>query len=316
MFISKGIYLVSQQQNVTAFDLDQQAYLSARDADYVQLLAHAAKSSRTSPFQVQRAFRKMAKSHSKLNMVEFVRHGLHHTDRVTDAQRETYISNDLHWPITHLCCHNGWQGVAEDKILAATMLTAGGVPVPNTVGVIDRSQRLFPGVRKIDTVDALREVVLANIDGGLFGKIVEGMVSFGVFSIEHADQNQITCYGQGPVTYETFFNDFIGTNSYVLQRVLNNHSSVAQYSSALATVRMVNLITDQGVYCPCAIIKLPQGKNIADAFWRPGNLACEVDFDTGQIKTVSRRLGMEVEFLDDHPDTPGLMGLPLPYWMN
>lgn len=305
---------MSSQGKFTAAELDRQEYLSAREPDYAQLLAHAAKSSSTSVFQVQRAFRKMAKSHSRLNMVEFVRTGLYHTDRFTDGQRETYISNDLHWPITHLCCHNGWNSVAEDKALAATLLTAGGVPVPDTVGVIDRSQRLFPGLRKIDTVESLREVVLANLDGGLFGKIVEGMVSFGAFKIKHADQDQITCYGQEPVSYETFLNDFVGSNSYVLQRVLKNHSSIDRFCSALATVRMVNLITDQGVYCPLAIIKLPQRKNIADAFWRKGNLACEVDYDSGQIKTVARRTKMEVEYLEDHPDNPGLMGMDLPHW--
>lgn len=76
---------------------------------------------------------------------------------------------------------------------------------------------------------------------------------------------------------------------------------------------MINLVTDKGVLCPVSVLKLPQAGNIADAFWRPGNLACDVDIETGRIRTVARR-GIEMEYLEDHPDTPGLMGLELPFW--
>ena len=305
---------MTAQKMISAAELDQQNYLAARDNDTVQLLAHAARSSGRSAFQVQRDFRQMAKSPSKLNLVEFVRFGLQHSDRFTDDQRSAYISNDLHWPIAHACCHQGWNSVAEDKVLAETMMKAADIPVPETVAVIDRSPRLYPGLQKIDNASSLREVVLNNLDSGLFGKITEGMVSFGTFRIENADEHQITCAGRDPVDYETFLTDVVGSNAYVVQKVLHNHSALSNYASALATVRMVNLVTDDGVYCPVAIIKLPQGDNIADAFWRPGNIACEIDVDTGQIKTVTRRGEMDVEYLQDHPETEGLMGLQLPHW--
>ncbi|WP_420584085.1 sugar-transfer associated ATP-grasp domain-containing protein [Ruegeria sp.] len=90
--------------------------------------------------------------------------------------------------------------------------------------------------------------------------------------------------------------------------------SIDKYASALATVRMVNLVRENDVFCPMAVIKLPQGENIADAFWRPGNIACSINVESGKIETVTRRADMEVEFLEDHPETDGLMGLQLPFW--
>ncbi|EAQ26693.1 sugar-transfer associated ATP-grasp domain-containing protein [Roseovarius sp. 217] len=305
---------MNSQNAMSAAALDEKSYLSARDSTHKDLLIYAARKSGRSVFQIQREFNRMAKSHSRLNMVEYVRNGLYRYDDHTDAERAAYISNDLHWPITHACNNQLWAGAAEDKAVAGTLMALGGVAVPNTLAVIDRSGRLYPGLTKISTPEAMRNLVLANLDNGLFGKIVNGMVSFGAFRIETADATHLSCTGHAPMTYESFLNDFIGTNAYLLQSTLTNHSDLSDYASALATVRMVNMVSDDGVYCPLAIIKLPQGANIADAFWRPGNIACEVDVATGKILTVAQRDGPEVTFHQDHPHTPGLMGRTLPHW--
>ncbi|QGX98662.1 hypothetical protein EI983_10420 [Roseovarius faecimaris] len=274
---------------------------------------HAARNSGKSVFQIQREFRQMAKSDSRINMVEYIRFGLYRSENFTDEERAAYISNDLHWEITHRCNNRGWSAVAEDKALAGLMLSSGGVPVPDSIAVIDTTARTFPGLRKISSADALRDL-LQNEEGSVFGKIVDGMVSFGAFRIDHADDTHLHCAGQPPMTYDHFFEAFVAGHSYLLQRTLTNHSHFAPYCSALATVRMVNMVRADGVFCPIAIIKLPQGENIADAFWRPGNLACEVDVQTGEILTVAERTGLEVSFHDDHPSVPGLKGLTLPHW--
>lgn len=145
-------------------------------------------------------------------------------------------------------------------------------------------------------------------------KIVDDMISFGAFRVEVADGTHLTCTGIDPMTHDAFLRDFVADNAYVLQRNLTNHPELARYAPALATVRMVGMVTDDQVFCPLAIIKLPQGNNIADTFWRPGNLASEVDVATGRIVTVAERAGLEVAFHDDHPQGPGLMGLQLPHW--
>lgn len=300
--------------NISAAELDKANYLSVRDTDHKDLLIYAARNSGRSVLQIQREFRQMAKSHSRLNMVEYIRHGLFRHDDFTDGQRAAYISNDLHWDITHMCNNRSWTTVAEDKVLAGTLLSVGGVPVPDALAVIDTSPRTYPGLAKIATTDQLRALVVANIQGGLFGKIVDGMVSFGAFRIESADATHLTCAGHAPMTYDSFMTDFVAGNAYVLQRNLANHPDIARYAPALATVRMVNMVSDGSVYCPLAVIKLPQGNNIADAFWRSGNLACEVDVATGKIRTISQRAALEVDFHDDHPETPGLKDLTLPHW--
>ncbi|MGJ8545251.1 MAG: sugar-transfer associated ATP-grasp domain-containing protein [Sulfitobacter sp.] len=293
---------------------DYAAYLAARDLPASALLLHASKASGQSLFQIGRDFKAMARSPSRLNLAEYLRHGLHLPDKQDPALRAAYISNDLHWPITHKCNNQSWSGVAEDKIVAATMLQAAQVAVPQNLAVIDRSARVYPGVHKISDAVALRTFLAAQSTGEIFGKIVDGMVSFGAFRIESADAQGLCLSGKPPMTYEAFMEEQIGGNAYVLQHKLNNHPQLTPFASALCTVRMVNMIEEDGVFCPVAVIKLPQGDNIADAFWRPGNLACAVNAQSGQIETVSCRNGPEVAFLEDHPAQAGLMGMTLPHW--
>jgi hypothetical protein len=299
---------------LSAAQRDEQDYLVARESTPQELLVYASRKSGLSVMQIMRDFKIMAASHSRLNMVEYVRHGLFDFDKHDAIARGQFISNDLHWGITHTCNNRGWSTVAEDKILAETILKAGGIPVPETVAVIDTSPRVYPGIHKIINAEALRDFVMSDLGDGLFGKIVDGMVSFGAFRIDSADETYLKCAGQDPVTYATFMNTIVAGNSYVVQRKLSNHAAFAKYCSAIATVRMVNLVTNDGVHVPLSIVKLPQGDNIADAFWRPGNLASEVDVTTGQVKTIALREGPEVTFMDDHPTHSGLMGLILPHW--
>jgi hypothetical protein len=298
----------------TAEQQDKQDYLAARESTQQELLVYAAKTSGRSVMQIMRDFKTMSTSHSRLNLVEYVRHGLFDADRHDAAARALFISNDRHWDITHTCNNQGWATVAEDKMLAETMLKAGGVPVPETIAVIDKSPRIYPGVRKITTAEELKDLVTFDLGDGLFGKIVGGMVSFGAFRIDAADATHLTCAGQEPVTYAAFMDNVVAGNAYVVQRKLSNHPDIAKYCSSLATVRMVNLVKDDGVFVPMAIIKLPQGKNIADAFWRPGNLASEVDVTSGRVKTVAQRADPVVALMDDHPEQSGLMGMTLPHW--
>ena len=62
---------------MTIAEQDEANYLSARDSSHADLLAYAAKQSGRSVLQIQREFGQMSKSHSQLNMVEYVRNGLY-----------------------------------------------------------------------------------------------------------------------------------------------------------------------------------------------------------------------------------------------
>ncbi|MEM9318717.1 MAG: sugar-transfer associated ATP-grasp domain-containing protein [Pseudomonadota bacterium] len=293
---------------------DQEAYDKARQASTQDLLVHAARASGLSPLQIQKDAARVAAMPGRLQLWEYVRLGLFHPDRFAEDERAAFIANELHWPIVAKINDSGWTSAAEDKALSDTLLRASGVPVPQTLGVIDRvSGRVYPGHRKVTGVDGLREMLAEAGGARVFCKIVKGMVSFGAMRIDGHDDTHIQLAGQPPVTYGDFLEKIVGQEAYLCQKEVINHPKIAEYAAALATVRVVNLVTPNGVRTPRAVIKLAQGDNIADAFWRDGNLACDIDVATGRIQTVAAR-GIEMRYLDDHPERAGLMGLVLPHW--
>ena len=305
---------MTTQTLTPAEENDRSAYEQVDNGTLNDMLAYAAKKTGRSVVKLGVEFSRMSRGEGKINISEYMRWGLFYEDRYTEEQRAQFISNDAHWPIAHACNEKGWSSAAEDKILAGTILKAGGVAVPETVAVIDTSARIYPGINKVSTPDELRDLILDIGTKKLFGKIIDGMVSFGAFKVEDADQAHITCAGQSPMTYADFMSSYLGDNGYLLQKTLENHEDIAPYCSALATVRMVNLVQADRVDCPIAVISMPQGDQIADTLWRSGNIACEIDTDSGEIKTVVTRDGPEIAFLDDHPSIAGWMGKKLPHW--
>ncbi len=302
------------QSPINAVQRDQHDYFGGPELSLNDMLVYVARKSGRSPLQIGREFNALNKSFRKVSIAEYVRWGLYDTSRFDDAARAEFISNDVHWPMVHTVNEPGWQACAEDKVMASTILAAGGVAVPDTIAVIDTSQRIYPGMPKIATAERLRDVILGCGTTQLFGKMLGGMVSFGAFRVLDADQTHITCDGHAPMTYDTFLDEFLGGHSYLLQRRLDNHGDLDPYASGLATVRMVNLVRSDDILCPVCIVSMPQGSNVADTLWRPGNIACHVDFASGKIRTIVRRNGHDIDFLPDHPDAAGLMGRALPHW--
>tara|TARA_B110000908_G_C10187114_1_gene418529 strand:- start:179 stop:574 length:396 start_codon:yes stop_codon:yes gene_type:complete len=62
-------------------------------------------------------------------------------------------------------------------------------------------------------------------------------------------------------------------------------------------------------------MKLPQQGNVADNFWRSGNVLCDLDIDTGEIRNiVTAQDGKRITH-DALPDSARqLIGEKLPHW--
>ncbi len=305
---------MSAHSEKAAFEMDQATFAGRKAADDSTLLAYAAKESGRSVMDITLSFRKLAKSVGRVTLTEYIRYGLYRTDRHDAASAAAFIGDAHHWPLAHTCNDTTWNAAAEDKALANLILGSGGVAVAETLAVFDISLRSYPGVPKVATADALRDVILAHGGKDIFAKMLGGMVSFGALRVIQADADTVHCLGHEPMGWANLVHDVIGERPYLFQRELRNDPALTPYAGALATVRSVNMMGPDGVQAPYAAIKMPQGTNVADAFWRPGNLACAVDVATGRITSIARRGEFEIEYLDDHPENPGLMGFTLPHW--
>ena len=286
-----------------------------QSADY---LRHAARTSGRSPVSLAMEFLKLLRGPGKLTLPEYVQHGVY-DPALTEDEKRRFLSESLHWPITRRCCDFSWQATTEDKWLSSRILERSAVPVPPTLAVIDPGARSWPGTRTLRTPAELRDFVLARIrgDGAVFGKVNGGLASFGAFLVLEGDRERLHVHGEGWMDYETFLAQFVGDTAYLLQSRERNHPFLVRWTEHLATVRVYLLLPKGGgdAHIPFIVLKLPSSDNIADNFWRPGNLVCALDPDTGTIRKARTKDAFGTIDHESHPVTGApLVGETLPLW--
>jgi hypothetical protein len=278
-------------------------------------LRHAARRSGRRPFDLTREYARLHFGRGRLTLPEYVQYGVYDVSRLSGEEQARFVTNNLHWPITRSCCDMTCQGVTEDKWLCSQILARSHVRVPETLAVIDKGGRLYPGTHKIATAEALRDFATSGDVLPFFGKENRGICSFGAFLALEADHDRIHLKGEGWMDYEACMDRFIGKTPYLLQRLERNHGFFDRYTDSLATVRVCILLADDGVKIPFTVLKLPSRDNLADSFWRPGNLACDVDPGTGRIITVRSKDALGTTDHEAHPETgEPLLGETVPMW--
>lgn len=281
----------------------------------VEYLRHAQKKSGRHPLSLVREFRRLHRGCGKLTWPEYFQYGLYDKTRHSPEDQSRFLSIATHWPITHVCCDMTWQTTTEDKWLSSHLLARSSIKVPKTLAVIDKTERVFPETHKIATAEHLRDFVTSQDLLPLFGKENRGICSFGAFLVQDADESAMVLKGHGRLGYDTFMDQFVGATPYLLQRLESNHSFFDRYTDNLATVRVCVLVGKDGIKIPFAVLKLPSRDNVADSFWRPGNLACNLDLQSGKILTVRSKDYFGTTDHSVHPDTgEPLLGEIVPMW--
>lgn len=294
---------------------DRESYNEKQGASPAELIAHAARRSGKNAFSVGLDARKWKRGKARLQLDEYVKYRLYDDATHTEEERGEFITWRLHNAIIHEVNEKQWFGVTEDKWLSSVLLKSDGLPTPETVAIIDQSAREYHGTHALNGPEALRKLIGQGIDTPLFGKPNGGLNSVGVFTITQANSEQIWLRDMGDLSYEDFFEKVVGGNIYILQKLVVNHAFLRDYTSTLATIRMVNMIDGDGVYVPAAVLKLPSSRNQADNFWREGNMICKLNPDTGEILTLVGEDGPDLKQYDVYPETgAGILGKCLPHW--
>ena len=278
-------------------------------------LRHAQKKSGRRPMALAREYFRLNRGRGKLTLPEYVEYGVFDTNRYSPEEQSQFLTNMLHWPITRICCDMTWQATTEDKWLCARILARSGIRVPETLAVIDRTERSYPGTDKISTAGQFRDFVTSQDMVPFFAKENRGICSFGAFVVEEPDENAVRLKGDSPLPYDTFMEQFVGETPYLIQRLETNHTFFDRYTESLATVRVCVLLDTAGVKIPFTVLKLPSRQNLADSFWRPGNLACNLDTQSGEILGVRSKDDFGTTDHELHPETGApLIGEIVPMW--
>jgi hypothetical protein len=279
------------------------------------MIALASKLSGRSPAAIGHDFLRHARSGRGIEIGDYLRYQLWDRDLHPGDTADRFIGGRTVWPVSHSVNRKSWWSAAEDKFAMTQIIAAGGLPQPQTLAVIDASSaRSYGRLPRIETGKALRELLLSRPEGSVFVKTLDGMVGAGALAFGHADEYGVEVTGYGKLDYDRVIAEALGDSAYMVQERLQNHPDLAPFCTGLTTIRLPAFIIGSAVSVPMGVMKLATAGNAACAFWRPGNLVCGLDMETGEVTRVAGRDGPVVRALPDHPGLPGLMGLKLPFW--
>lgn len=212
-----------------------------------------------------------------------------------------------------------WWLVTRDKLLFYAAAQGFGYPIPEILAVHHPSRAFgrAPGLRSAAELAAfLRE----GVRYPCFAKPVRGMFSRGAYAITGIDRasDTLQLWDGGAVGVDALAREVERSRQggYIFQALREPHPAIAAVCGPrLATVRLVVTVGSSGPAVFRALWKVPTGGNIADNFWRPGNILCALDPADGTVRRAIRGYGAALEEVDTHPDSGArLPGFALPCW--
>ena len=265
------------------------------------------------------AYAKLSMGPGKISFRDFVRLRLFDPALRETADLNAFIGQRRNRDICVTVNHrHDWLGMLSNKVAALSYLAAYGFPV------IPFAAFFAPGIaRGAATVlgdRAALKAFLLRAPYPLFGKPTEGLQSLGTIGLRGLtpDGDGLEKIDGDILSIDAFVED-IATHydgGYVFQPMVRPHPAIAALCGPkLACVRLLTLLTESGPQIVRGCWKIPAGDNIADNYWRPGNLLASLDLAEGKINRVISGNGLELSEKRAHPDTgAALIGFRHPEW--
>lgn len=219
---------------------------------------------------------------------------------------------------SNLMSVNKFVGTVADKLAYEKMMGGFGFAVTETIAIAGGH---YPE-GSIEKLKSLEQCVsfMENAAFPVFGKPINSYQSLGsarfdgfdkaTRSLTLANGNVISCEQLWQEIETKFHGD------YLFQTCIDPHPALAAIcGGGLPTVRVVTLDAGEGPELFRSCIKLTGSGNVADNFWRSGNLLAPIDSETGRMGAALTQMGIDGEYLNEHPVTGAAIdGVELPNW--
>jgi hypothetical protein len=272
------------------------------------------------PMQIAMEFARLSFGPGRVSLEDYVKYRLFDDSFLNGADKRAFVGQRRNMELmVEINYRFDWLGLLSDKIASASYFGAYGLPIA-PVRAIFAPGFATGAPNLLRSRDELRAFLMSAESYPLFGKPAESVQSLGALALSGCDlkSGEVIDLLGARQSVEVLLNDIEAHYSagYVFQELLQSHRALLPIMGPrIGTVRVVTINTDGGAKVFRAGWKLPANGNIADNFWRSGNLLAGVDLETGCIKRVTSGTGFELRDVTLHPDTAAdLIGVGIPDW--
>src|SRR5215469_967529 len=276
--------------------------------------------SKTSPLKIMRDYVGLAFGPGKVSFKDYTQLRLFDEAFWAGADRREVVgvhrNVELHQQINF---RHEWWGLLDNKVAMASYLSAYGFPTIPALAVYAENLTTT-AAHVVRNAQELRRVLADESHYPMFGKPTEGLQSLGSVGLRrYSAQSQCLETIDGRViALDAFVADITHhyAGGYLLQRFVTPHAAIrALCGDRLATIRIVTLNSGSGPKVFRACWKIPAGANVADNYWRSGNLLAQLDSAQGKVLRVLSGSGLGLTYHERHPDTGAAMiGFEIPHW--
>jgi putative polysaccharide biosynthesis protein len=288
----------------------------AVDAALLRMVAET----KASPLKIMRDYVGLSFGPGKVSFKDYTQLRLFDEAFWAGADRKAVIGQhrgvEIHQQVNY---RHEWWGLFDNKIAMASYLAAYGFPtIPVLAVYCENLGTAAPHVAR--NPEELRRVLKDESNYPMFGKPTEGLQSLGSVGLKRfaASAQCLETTDGRVIALDAFVADIVKhyADGYLFQKFASPHSAIrALCGDRLPTIRIVTLNLDGGPRVFRACWKIPAGDNIADNYWRDGNLLAQIDIAKGTVLRVLSGAGLGVAHHIVHPDTKvRMIGFEIPHW--
>jgi hypothetical protein len=286
-----------------------------------EVVAGITAASGLSAMAIMKDFWGLSQGPGKLSINDYVKYRLFDKSFYGDADRKAFLGQRTnHALMLQVNYRHDWFALLNNKVAFQGYMAGYGLPVIATTGLYAPGFAGSGNVRLLADRAAVTAFLLTPDLYPMFGKPVEGAQSLGSLALAACDAKAgtVTAVG-GDVLAADAVAEAIAANfpdGFMFQPLHGSPADLAKsIGPRLSTVRVLTLLTDDGPQVLKAVWKIPAAGNIADNYWRPGNLLAALDADSGAVRSVSCGIGVDYRAVTQHSDTGAeLIGLVVPGW--
>ncbi len=274
-----------------------------------------------SPLQVTADFVRLSFGPGKVSFTDYNRLKLFDKEYWANEDRRQVVGERRSAAIwSTINFRKDWWGFFDNKLAGCAYLAAFGLPVIRNLAIYCENLKIH-GAHVASDKGQLRRFLQCHDHYPLFGKPTDGLQSLGSVALRRywPDRDSVETFDGHVIKLDVFIAEIAKhyAAGYLFQKLTLPHAAICVLcGDRLATVRVLTLrVGTQAPQVLRVCWKIPAGKNMADNFWRSGNLLAKLDPGTGEVLRAVSGTGVDLAQHSHHPDTNApLIGFRVPHW--